>query len=123
MNPPPPPKMNARHSLALSLDIHSLIVNKHSKLPRGAASTANSCACSPTCEPTTISRPSDTSKSSVTVAASSSSNTGARLGWHVLRLLRYVALPPLRVAAPRNLPPLKMAYDESDNERHVDGFA
>ena len=30
-----PPQMNARHSLALSLDIHSLIVNKHSKLPSG----------------------------------------------------------------------------------------
>ncbi len=46
------------------------------------------------------------------------------MDWHVLKLLRYVALPSLRVAAPGNLPPLEMAYDESDNnERHVDGFA
>jgi hypothetical protein len=44
-----------------------------------------------------------TSKISVTVAASSSSKTGAPLGWHVLRLWRYVALPPPRVATSRHL--------------------
>jgi hypothetical protein len=27
------------------------------------------------------------------------SNIGAQLGWHVFRLLRYVALPPPRVAS------------------------
>ena len=61
-----------------------------------------------------------------TGAASPSSNTDAQLAWHVLRLLRYVVLLPVRrhVAAPRNLPPLNMACDESDNnERQVDGLA
>jgi hypothetical protein len=35
-------------------------------------------------------------------SASSSSKPGAPLGWHVLRLWRYVALPPPRVAASRH---------------------
>ena len=39
-----------------------------------------------------------TARSFVTVAASSSSNTGAPSGWHVLMLWRYVALPPPRAA-------------------------
>jgi len=39
-----------------------------------------------------------TARSFVTVAASSSSKTGAPSGWHVLRLWRYVVLPPPRVA-------------------------
>ncbi len=67
-----------------------------------------------------------TSKSSATGAASSSSNTGAHLGWHVLRLSRYEAPTTARrhVASPRHLPPLNMAYDEYDNnERHVNGVA
>jgi hypothetical protein len=81
---------------------------RHACLPQDA-STANSCAFSsslPTSRPTTISRPSDTSrasKNSATGAASSSSNTGAQLGWHVLTLLRYVALPPPRVATSLHL--------------------
>jgi hypothetical protein len=44
----------------------------------------------------------------------------------VLRLLLYAALPTARrhVVAPRDLPPLNMAYDEYDNdERHVNGVA
>jgi hypothetical protein len=46
----------------------------------------------------------------------------------VLRLWRYVAPPPPRVAtsvaAPRYLPPLHMAYDEHDrNISHINGFA
>jgi len=39
-----------------------------------------------------------TARSFVTVAASSSSKTGAPSAWHVLRLWRYVVLPPPRVA-------------------------
>jgi hypothetical protein len=42
-------------------------------------------------------------KSFVTVAASSSSKTGAPSGWHVLRLWRCVAPPPPRVATSLHL--------------------
>ena len=36
-------------------------------------------------------------------SGSSTSKTGAPVGWHVLRLWRYVALPPPRVATSRHL--------------------
>ena len=54
----------------------------------------------------------------VTVAAFSSSKIGTKSGCHVLRLWLCV------VAAPRDPPPLHMAYDEHDrNVRHINGFA
>ena len=43
---------------------------------------------------------------------------------HVLRLLRNFAIPPPRAAAPRDLPPFTMAYDEYDNDDlQVNGVA
>jgi hypothetical protein len=68
-----------------------------------------------------------TNTSFVTVAAFSSSKTGAPSGWHVLRLWFCVAPSPPRVAKSLLLatpPPLHMAYDEHDRNVHrINGFA
>ena len=62
-----------------------------------------------------------TKRSFVTVASSSYTVNGAPSGWHVLRLWRYVVLPPPRVATSLAL---HMAYDDHDrNVSHIHGFA